>query len=124
MIGNGMRAVKKLGSPAVAAEPKANVSSLVSIEIGICLTPYTISKQFFIKMWINEAVKVKVMLDSGSAGNFISPEAVQRCGLQTQSRETPLSVTHLQEEKVAMFPEQVRCRGQKGTHLQIFPSNV
>ncbi len=69
-IRHRLQAVKKLGLPAVAAGPKANVSSLVSIEIGICLTPYTISKQFFIKMWINEAVKVKVMLDSGSAGNF------------------------------------------------------
>ena len=36
--------------------PKANVSSLASIEIGVCNTPYTISKQFFTKVWINEAV--------------------------------------------------------------------
>ena len=95
--------------PAVAAEPKANVSSLDNVEIGICDTPYEISKQFFIKMWINEAVKVKVMLDSGSAGNFISPDAVQRCGLNTQPRETPLSVTHIQGGKVGLVTEQVRC---------------
>src|SRR5258707_13212311 len=123
-IRHRLQAVKKLGSPAVAAEPKANVSSLVSVEIGICLTPYTISKQFFIKMWINEAVKVKVMLDSGSAGNFISPEAVQRCGLRTQSRETPLSVTHVQGGKVGMVTEQVRCRVRKGTHLEIITFDV
>ena len=93
----------------VAAEPKANVSSLDNVEIGICDTPYKISKQFFIKMWINEAVKVKVMLDSGSVGNFISPDAVQQCGLNTQLRETPLSVTHVQGGKVGLVTEQVRC---------------
>ena len=89
--------------------PKANVSSLASIEIGVCDTPYTISKQFFTKVWINEAVQVKVMLDSGSAGNFISPEAVQRCGLNTQPQETPLSVTHVQGGKVGLVTEQVQC---------------
>ncbi len=75
-------------------------------------------------MWINEAVKVKVMLDSGSVGNFISPEAVQRCGLKTQSRETPLSVTHVQGGKVGMVTEQVRCRVRKGTHSEIITFDV
>ena len=75
-------------------------------------------------MWINEAVKVKVMLDSGSAGNFISPDAVQRCGLQTQPRETPLSVTHVQGGKVGMVTEQVRCRVRKGTHSEFITFDV
>jgi len=75
-------------------------------------------------MWINKAVKVKVMLDSGSAGNFISPEAVQRCGLKTQSRETPLSVTHIQGGKVGLVIEQVRCQVRKGTHSEIITFNV
>ena len=110
--------------PAVAAEPKANVSSLENVEIGICDTPYEISKQFFIKMWINEAVKVKVMLDSGSAGNFISPDAVQRCGLNTQPRETPLSVTHVQGGKVGLVTEQVRCRVRQGNHSEFITFNV
>ena len=110
--------------PAVAAKPKAYVSSLASVEIGICQTPYAISKQFFIKMWINEAVKVKVMLDSGSAGSFISPDVVQRCGLQTQPRETPLSVTHIQGGKVGMVTEQVRCRVRKGTHSEFITFDV
>jgi len=110
--------------PAVTARPKAIVSSLASVEIGVCCTPYTISKQFFIKVWINEAVKVKIMLDSGSAGNFISPEVVQWCGLITQPRETPLSVTHVQGGKVGLVTEQVRCRMRKGTHSEIITFDV
>ena len=95
--------------PTVAAGPKANVSSLVSVEIGVCDTKYSITKQFFTKVWINEAAKVKVMLDSGSAGNFISPEVVQRLELKTQPRDTPLSVTHVQGGKVGLVTKQVRC---------------
>ena len=108
----------------VAARPRANVSSLASIEIGVCNTPYAISKQFFTKVWINEAVQVKVMLDSGSAGNFISPKVVQRCGLNTQPRETPLSVTHIQGGKVGLVTEQVRCQMHKGNHSEYITFNV
>src|SRR5258706_4019617 len=95
---------------------------LDSAEIGICeinsITPYAITKQFYTKVWINEAVRVKVMLDSGSAGNFMSLQAVQRCGLKTQSHKTPLSVTHVQGGKVGIVTEQVRCRMRKGTHSE------
>ena len=75
-------------------------------------------------MWINEAVQVKVMLDSGSAGNFISPEVVQRCGLNTQPQETPLSVTHVQGGKVGLVTEQVRCQMHKGNHLEYITFDV
>ena len=48
----------------------------------------------------------------------MSPQAVQRCGLKTQPRETPLSVTHVQGGKVGIVTEQVRCRMRKGTHSE------
>ena len=95
---------------------------LRSVKIGVCdinaVTPYSITRQFYTKVWINEAVQVKVRLDSGSAGNFMSLQAVQRCGLKTQSHETPLSVTHVQGGKVGIVTEQVWCRMRKGNHSE------
>ena len=63
-------------------------------------------------------------MDSGSAGNFISPEAVQRCGLETQPRETPLSVTHVQGGKVGLVTEQVQCQMHKGNHSEYITFNI
>ncbi len=44
----------------IAAKLKVNVSMLDSVEIGVCdinsITPYSITKQFYTKVWINEAV--------------------------------------------------------------------
>jgi hypothetical protein len=103
----------------VAAEPKVNMSLLDSVEIGICaLTTYSITQQFFTKVWINEAVEAKIMLDSGSAGNFISPSAIERYRLKTQPRETPLSVTHIQGGTVGTVTEQVRCNMRHGDHTE------
>jgi hypothetical protein len=103
----------------VAAKPKANMSLLDSVEIGICaLTTYSITQQFFTKVWINEAVEAKIMLDSGSAGNFISPSAIERYRLKTQPRETPLSVTHIQGGTVGTVTEQVRCNMRHGDHME------
>ena len=64
------------------------------------------------------------MLDSGSAGTFINPEVVQRCGLNTQPRETPLSVTHVQGGKVGLVTEQVRCQMRKGNHSEYITFDV
>ena len=102
----------------VAAKPKAIMSTPNSVEIGSVITPYTITNQFFTKMWINKAVKARVMLDSGSAGNFMSPQVVQRYGLITHKRETPLSVTHIQGGSVGIVTEQVRCNMRKGDHSE------
>jgi hypothetical protein len=96
-----------------------NVSTVDSVEIGECrLTPYSITKQFFTKVWINEAVEVKVMLDSGSAGNFISPRSADAFGLIRQPRDTPLSVTHFQGKTIGVVTEQVTCTMRKGTHVE------
>ena len=79
---------------------------------------YSITKQFYTKVWINKAVWVRVMLDSGSAGNFMSLQVVLRCGLETQSCETPLPVTHIQGGKVGIVTEHVQCRMRKGSHSE------
>jgi hypothetical protein len=103
----------------VAAEPKANMSLLDSVEIGIhALTAYSITQQFFTKVWINEAVEARIMLDSRSAGKFISPSAIERYRLKTQSRETPLSVTHVQGGMVGTVTEQVQCNMRHGDHVE------
>ena len=108
----------------ITARSKANVSTVDSFEIGIVAMPYVITKQFFTKVWINEAVWVKVMLDSGSAGNFISPGMVTWCGLTTHKRERPLSVTHVQGGKVGMVTEQVLCTMRKGKHSKLITFDV
>jgi len=100
------------------------MSTVDSVEIGSVLTPYTITNQFFTKMWINEAVKAQVMLDSGSSGNFISPQVVQRYGLITHKRETPLSVTHVQGGSVGIVTEQVECKMRKGDHSETITFDV
>jgi hypothetical protein len=60
------------------------MSTTQSVEIGVCdlngITSYSLARHFTTPVWINEAVKLTAMLDSGSSGNFISPIAVQKYG--------------------------------------------
>ena len=104
------------------------LSTINSVEIGVCginaVTPYSITKQFFTKMWINEAVEIQVMIDSGSAGNFISPATVQKYGLKTHMCDTPLSVTHVQGGSVGVVSEQVTLMMSKGSHQETLTLNV
>ena len=104
------------------------MSTLNSVEIGVCginvITPYSITKQFFTKVWINEAVEIKAMIESGSAGNFISPATIEKYGLKTQMRDMPLSVTHVQGGLVGVVSEQVTCEMSLGTHRETLTLNV
>ena len=104
------------------------MSTLDSVEIGVCginaVTPYSIIKQFFTKVWINKAVEVKVMIDSGSAGNFISPATVEKYGLRTHMRSTPLSVTHVQGGSVGIVSEQVTFKMSKDAHSETITLDV
>ena len=75
-------------------------------------------------MWINKAVEVKVMIDSGSAGNFISPATVEKYGLTTHMRNTPLSVTHVQGGSVGIVSEQVTCEMSKDAHNETITLDV
>ena len=104
------------------------MSTLDSVEIGVCginaITPYSITKQFFTKVWINEAVEIKAMIDSGSAGYFISPATVEKYGLVTHMRDTPLSVTHVQGGSVGVVSEQVTCEMSLGTHKETITLDV
>jgi len=58
------------------------------------------------------------MLDSGSAGNFISPAAIAKFGLKTHKRHIPLKVTHVQGGSVGTVTDQVQCVMRKGTHRE------
>ena len=104
------------------------MSTLDSVEIGVCginaITPYSITKQFFTKVWINEAVEIKAMIDSGSAGYFISPATVEKYGLVTHMQDTPLSVTHVQGGSVGVVSEQVTCEMSLGTHKETITLDV
>ena len=114
--------------PKAAAEPRATLSTLNSVEIGICginaVTPYSITKQFFTKMWINKAVEVQVMINSGSAGNFISPATITKYGLKTHMHDTPLLVTHVQGGPVGVVSEQVTLEMSKGSHQESLTLDV
>jgi hypothetical protein len=63
-------------------------------------TPYAIVQQFVVTANLNQAGKVKVLIDSGSSGNFINESTVQvRLKLPTFTRKNPLRVTHVKEER-------------------------
>ena len=108
--------------------PRVTLSTINSVEIGVCginaVTPYSITKQFFTKMWIKEAVEIQVMIDSGSAGNFISPATIMKHGLQTHMRNTPLSVTHVQGGSVGVVSKQVTLKMSKGSHQETITLDV
>jgi len=106
-----------------AVKPRANTSLLASVEIN-AITPYSISKHVTTKVKINQTDPVLAMLDSGSAGNFISPTVVQWLGLITQPRDRPLSVTHVQGRQVGQVTEQVICDMSIKGHSEEITFNV
>jgi hypothetical protein len=52
-------------------------------------TPYAIVQQFTVTANLNQAGKVKVLIDSGSSGNFINESTVKRLKLPTFSKKEP-----------------------------------
>ena len=75
-------------------------------------------------MWINEAVKVQVMINLGSAGNFISPATIQKYGLKTHMCDTPLLVTHVQGGSVGVVSKQLTLMMSKGSHQETLTLDV
>ena len=85
----------------------------------MCHTSYAISTQFHADFMVNEAEKVRVLIDSASSGSFISPRAVKRLGLRVQQRNmAPLKVTHVQGGSVGQVTEQVECQLSLGDHFE------
>ena len=72
-------------------------------------TPYAIVQQFIVTANLNQAGKVKVLVDSGSSGNFINDKTVKRLKLPTFPRKNPLRVTHVQGGEVGRVEKQVKC---------------
>jgi hypothetical protein len=72
---------------------------LDNVEIGVveigAITPYSIQEHFTVQVAINKAAEAIAMLDSGSAGNFISPKVVEWLELPTKQRAGALTVTHV-----------------------------
>ena len=58
---------------------------------------------------LNKAGKVKALLDSRAAGNFINQETVKELRLPTVPRKGKLRVTHVQGGKVGIVDRQVKC---------------
>jgi hypothetical protein len=92
-------------------------------------TPYAIVQQFTVTANLNQAGKVKVLIDSGSSGNFINESTVKRLKLPTFLRKNPLRVTHVQGGEVGRVERQTKCymriRDVKGqSHREIITMDV
>ena len=77
----------------------------------VCIveTPYEIVQQFTIMASLNKAGKVKALVDSGAAGNFINQQVVKELRLPTIPRKGSLRVTHVKGGKVGTVDRQVKC---------------
>jgi len=70
--------------------------------VNITETPYEIVPQFTVMVNLNQAGKVRALLDSGSSGNFINLTVVKRLRLPTISRKGLLRVTHVKGGEVGI----------------------
>ena len=77
--------------------------------VCIAETPYEIVQQFTITVNLNKAGRVKALLDSGAAGNFINQNTVKELKLKTIPRNGSLQVTHVKGGKVRIVDRQVKC---------------
>jgi len=97
--------------------------------VNITETPYEIVPQFTVMVNLNQAGKVKALLDSGSSGNFINLAVVKKLRLLTTTRKGLLRVTHVKGGEVGIVDRQVKCymriRDSKGrSHREIITLDV
>ena len=111
---------------AIAAGSKTQEAPLSHVQLLGCEidSVSSIANHYTVRVLLDKAVHAMAMLDSGSAGSFISPRLVERHSLPTTPRERPLQVTHVQGGTVGLVTEQVVCRMDIGDHHETVTLDV
>ena len=110
----------------VAAGSKTQEAPLSHVQLLGCEidSVSSIANHYTVRVSLNKAVHAMAMLDSGSAGNFISPRLVEKHSLRTTPCERPLQVTDVQGGAVSLVTEQVVCQMDIGDHHEMVTLDI